>query len=673
MALPILERKLPVDSYTDFRHPQQTEQQACLMACCSPAALSTLSFDFGQQGPQQHHQPDTFSFPPAVCALPQEQQRHHQQQQQQQQQQPQGLLQDHQHGSPLLSPTPACSSSDAGGAYMRPALSSSHQQARSQTIWPSPPLGPGDIQSSISYHDSPVCGTAHLPYYTTSPASPGGWSSESASGYPPNSTALFEPPVFSSRPLRRVRPQQDMTSTPCTPGFGAESDVDISAGLLMSVASPEVMPSAVAAPSPWMTPNFAVSSVRPRMSVRSPTYPKMSLKNRPIEGRQQQRRRREDAEFLKSMRATPKPTPAPVPAPTSVPVEGVTIPAEPASRMESARVVAVAHEEKTDEPYAKLIYRALMSRPDYTMTLQELYQWFRDNTTKAKNEKGGWQNSIRHNLSMNGAFERRDRKRANGSELSACAEKAAALGGETKRANEWVLAEAAIGKGVQSTTRYRKGNSGRRSSRRSASTSQPTGDLVGRGSSSSNSHQRSSIKALSGQKGGCAARNARVRSHMYGQGLSLADGRQYRLIESGLGSPPPSSMPDAYYSMPIAIPRIDTMAAAAHGHGHGHDFVGAADAAAAAAASDFFGLQMTASGPHGGGGNGDVSVSYMGHHHQPQEEPLYAPQFPYRIADVQVQLDYSGEDGSADVAAQLRRYEALTGTPRVAWASPHGI
>lgn len=57
--------------------------------------------------------------------------------------------------------------------------------------------------------------------------------------------------------------------------------------------------------------------------------------------------------------------------------------------------------EKSDEPYAKLIYKAIMTRPDYSMTLQEIYQWFRDNTTKAVTETGGWQNSIRHNLSMN--------------------------------------------------------------------------------------------------------------------------------------------------------------------------------------------------------------------------------------------------------------------------------
>lgn len=57
--------------------------------------------------------------------------------------------------------------------------------------------------------------------------------------------------------------------------------------------------------------------------------------------------------------------------------------------------------DRPDEPYAKLIYKAFMSRPDHSMTLQEIYQWFRDNTNKAVREAGGWQNSIRHNLSMN--------------------------------------------------------------------------------------------------------------------------------------------------------------------------------------------------------------------------------------------------------------------------------
>jgi hypothetical protein len=54
-----------------------------------------------------------------------------------------------------------------------------------------------------------------------------------------------------------------------------------------------------------------------------------------------------------------------------------------------------------DEPYAKLIYRALMSKPDHSMVLQDIYQWFRENTNKGSSDSKGWMNSIRHNLSMN--------------------------------------------------------------------------------------------------------------------------------------------------------------------------------------------------------------------------------------------------------------------------------
>ena len=55
-----------------------------------------------------------------------------------------------------------------------------------------------------------------------------------------------------------------------------------------------------------------------------------------------------------------------------------------------------------DKPYARLIYEALMQAPGHSMMLRDIYEWFRHNTTKPQ-ESGtnGWQNSIRHNLSMN--------------------------------------------------------------------------------------------------------------------------------------------------------------------------------------------------------------------------------------------------------------------------------
>jgi Forkhead domain len=54
-----------------------------------------------------------------------------------------------------------------------------------------------------------------------------------------------------------------------------------------------------------------------------------------------------------------------------------------------------------DAPYAKLIYKALMEAPNHSMVLQDIYQWFIDNTKKGNSASTGWRNSIRHNLSMN--------------------------------------------------------------------------------------------------------------------------------------------------------------------------------------------------------------------------------------------------------------------------------
>ena len=63
------------------------------------------------------------------------------------------------------------------------------------------------------------------------------------------------------------------------------------------------------------------------------------------------------------------------------------------------------------EPYAQLIFRALKSAPAHRMVLKEIYEWFVKNTDKAKTSSSkGWQNSIRHNLSMNGVRPCSDRE-----------------------------------------------------------------------------------------------------------------------------------------------------------------------------------------------------------------------------------------------------------------------
>lgn len=58
--------------------------------------------------------------------------------------------------------------------------------------------------------------------------------------------------------------------------------------------------------------------------------------------------------------------------------------------------------EATDPCYAKLLWTCLKEAPGHTLSLKELYDWVVQNSQKAKDPKTrGWQNSVRHNLSMN--------------------------------------------------------------------------------------------------------------------------------------------------------------------------------------------------------------------------------------------------------------------------------
>ncbi|KAE8440397.1 hypothetical protein EG329_008166 [Mollisiaceae sp. DMI_Dod_QoI] len=140
-------------------------------------------------------------------------------------------------------------------------------------------------------------------------------------------------------------------------------------------------------------------------------------------------------------------------------------------------------EQGADEPYAKLIYRALMSAPNHSMVLQEIYQWFRENTAKGASDGKGWMNSIRHNLSMNAAFKKTERK---------------VPGDDSKKSTEWVLEPFAIKDGVQSTTRYRKGTSSKKLPRPSDHNQQQ------------HHHHPAPARQSSGRKGGICASKTKL-------------------------------------------------------------------------------------------------------------------------------------------------------------------
>ncbi|TKA75378.1 hypothetical protein B0A55_06014 [Friedmanniomyces simplex] len=163
--------------------------------------------------------------------------------------------------------------------------------------------------------------------------------------------------------------------------------------------------------------------------------------------------------------------------------------------------------------YAQLLWRCLKQAPEHTMTLKELYDWVREHSQKAKDPKNrGWQNSVRHNLSMNAAFERVPPRESQG----------------VKKGSLWRLTPAALRDGVISTTRYRK---------------DPKHKPLKRATPALK-------RQISGAKGGQATRNAQRRQQQLREGRSypnLSTRQRHNNLRQPQRPGPPMMSPVPFY------------------------------------------------------------------------------------------------------------------------------
>lgn len=87
---------------------------------------------------------------------------------------------------------------------------------------------------------------------------------------------------------------------------------------------------------------------------------------------------------------------------------------------EQSKKPATNEEKRPTLSYVALIFKAIQESPEKKLSLSEIYGYILHNYPYFSNNKKGWQNSIRHNLSLNDCFIKLPREPGMGERKGGC-------------------------------------------------------------------------------------------------------------------------------------------------------------------------------------------------------------------------------------------------------------
>lgn len=266
------------------------------------------------------------------------------------------------------------------------------------------PPDDGMFQVKPLHPYSPCSPTEHWAAFRSAP--------QSMNSYPhPGYSDIWHASVSETyNPSSRMVPNCGPDSTYFSPAYTGTYSVPptmVSAALPVMISSPSAMgpgsPTILKQEEPDKSFDWPANSCTPDWMRPQPSHTGYQ---------RDQRVKLEDSDSRVFIKSTPRPSPSPISISSYYSSPQPHTESSPTTMNVNSQNSASPHTVSDDgvseddnnihTPYSQLIYQALMEQDDKRLPLQKIYEWFEINTKKGSDQsQRGWQNSIRHNLSMN--------------------------------------------------------------------------------------------------------------------------------------------------------------------------------------------------------------------------------------------------------------------------------